>query len=39
LIENADAAAEMGKQAFQVFSANRDAVMNTLKELETTWKV
>jgi 3-deoxy-D-manno-octulosonic-acid transferase len=38
LIENTDTAAEMGKQAFQVFSANSGAVMNTLKEIETSWK-
>ena len=39
LIENTDAAVKMGKQAFQVFSANSGAVNNTLKEIEATWKV
>ncbi|MFO7560250.1 MAG: 3-deoxy-D-manno-octulosonic acid transferase [Desulfobacterales bacterium] len=39
LIEHADTAAIMGEQAFQVFSANKCAVNNTLKEIETTWKV
>ncbi|MBW1899486.1 MAG: 3-deoxy-D-manno-octulosonic acid transferase [Deltaproteobacteria bacterium] len=38
LIEKEDSAIKMGKQAFAVFSANRGAVHNTLKEIKTTWK-
>jgi len=38
LIEKKDAAIKMGKQAFQIFSANSGSVDNTLKEIETTWK-